>query len=118
MPQVLNVRHLPGFKERQPIIPPGAVYIGRANARYRLPASKWANPFTAKQEADRETVIATYERWLRQQPRLMDALPELRGLELRRERDAERRARRPAERQAREAETKVTRMTRLDTHAA
>ena len=55
MPQVINVRHLPGFKERQPSIPPGAIYIGRANARYRLPASKWANPFMVKREADRQT---------------------------------------------------------------
>ena len=45
MPQVLNIRHLPGFKERRPIIPPGAVYIGRVNSRYRLLASKWANSF-------------------------------------------------------------------------
>jgi len=42
MPEVLNIRHLPGFSERCPVIPPSAVYIGRANARYRLPASKWA----------------------------------------------------------------------------
>ena len=83
MPQVINVRHLPGFKkERQPIIPPGAVYIGRTNARYRLPASKWANRFTVKREADRETAIASYERWLRSEPRLTDALHELRGLDL------------------------------------
>ena len=75
MPQVLNIRHLPGFSERRPIIPPGAVYIGRTNCWYRLPKSKWANPFTIKQEADRETAIAAYERWLRQQPSLMDALP-------------------------------------------
>ena len=82
MPQVINVRHLPSFKERQPSIPPGAVYIGRKNARYRLPASKWANPFTVKREADRETAIASYERWLRSEPRLTDALHELRGLDL------------------------------------
>ena len=80
MPQVINVRHLPGFKERQPSIPPGAIYIGRANARYRLPASKWANPFTITRETDRETAIASYERWLRSEPRLTDALHELRGL--------------------------------------
>ena len=36
MPEVLNIRHLPGFSERCPVIPPSAVYIGRANARYRL----------------------------------------------------------------------------------
>jgi hypothetical protein len=82
MPQVLNVRHLPGFNERRPVLPPGAVYIGRTSARYRLPASKWANPFALKQEADREAVIAAFERWLRQQPHLMNALHELRGCDL------------------------------------
>jgi hypothetical protein len=82
MPQVFNVRHLPGFKERQPIIPPGAIYIGRVNARYRLPASKWANPFRPQRPTDHETAVAAYERWLGQQPRLMDALPELRGCDL------------------------------------
>ena len=82
MPQVLNIRRLPGFSERQPIIPPAAVYIGRAVRGYRLPKSKWANPFSIKREADRETAIASYERWLRSQPVLMDALPELRGCDL------------------------------------
>jgi hypothetical protein len=82
MPRVLNIRHLPGFNERRPVLPPGAVYIGRANARYQLPASKWANPFDFKREADREAVIASFERWLRQQPRLMSALHELRGRDL------------------------------------
>jgi hypothetical protein len=48
MPQALNVRHLPGFSEGWPIIPSRAVYIGRRNARYRLPASKWANPFMVR----------------------------------------------------------------------
>ncbi len=82
MPQVLNVRHLSGFAERQPIIPPGAVYIGRANRWYRLPKSKWANPFTVKQDADRATAIAAYQRWLQSQPQLMGTLHELRGLDL------------------------------------
>jgi hypothetical protein len=82
MPEVLNIRHLPGFSERCPVIPPSAVYIGRANARYRLPASKWANPFGIKRETDREAVIAAYERWLRLQPDLMAALHELVGRDL------------------------------------
>jgi len=77
MSQVLNIRLLPGFSERQPIIPPGAVYIGRANRRYRLRASKWANPFAIKREADREAAIDAYERWLRLQPHLRGALHEL-----------------------------------------
>ena len=82
MPQVLNIRHLPGFGEKRPIIPAGAVYIGRANRWYRLPKSKWANPYDIRQEADREAVIAAYERWLRSQRHLMDALPELAGGDL------------------------------------
>jgi hypothetical protein len=49
MPQVLNIRHLPGFKEKRPTIPEGA---------------------------------SIYERWLRLQPGLMEALHELRGLDL------------------------------------
>ena len=82
MPQVLNIRHLPGFQEHRPAIPDDAVYIGRRYARDRLPASKWANPFSIRREADREEVIATYERWLQLQPHLTDALHELRGLDL------------------------------------
>jgi hypothetical protein len=56
--------------------------IGRKNGRYQLPASKWANPFTVKREADGETAIASYARWLRSEPRLADALHELLGLDL------------------------------------
>jgi hypothetical protein len=82
MPQVFNVRHLPGFAEHHPIVPPDAVYIGRRNARYRLPASKWGNPFSVRREADREAVIAAYEKWLRSQRDLMEALDELRGRDL------------------------------------
>ena len=81
MPQVLNIRQLPGFSERRPIIPPGAVYIGRKNRRYDLPASKWANPFRPSSPVQHESVVAMYERWLRRQP-LMDALHELRGCDL------------------------------------
>jgi hypothetical protein len=43
MPQVLNIRHLPRFKERRPIIPPDAVYISRAIRWYRMLKSKWAS---------------------------------------------------------------------------
>ena len=82
MPNVLNIRNLPGFSERRPIIPANAVNIGRVNRRYRLTASKWANPFHPKSPADHEAAVAAYERWLRQQPRLIDVLPELRGLDL------------------------------------
>jgi hypothetical protein len=82
MPQVLNIRHFPGFRERQPVTPPGAVYIGRRNARYGLPATQWANPFRISQETDRDAVLAAYEKWLQSQRHLMAALHELRGLDL------------------------------------
>jgi hypothetical protein len=82
MPQVLNLRPVPGFREHRPIIPPGAVYIGRRNAKYGLPPSKWANPFRPSSPTEHEAVIAMYERWLRRQLHLMEALHELRGLDL------------------------------------
>ena len=63
-------------------IPAGAVYIGRSNARYGLAGSKWANPFRPKRPTDHETAVAAYERWLRQRPELMAALPELLGCDL------------------------------------
>ena len=82
MSQVLNVRHLPGFSEGWPVIPRHAIYIGRRSGRYRLPTSKWANPFVVKRVADRETAIAAYERWLRSQAQLMAALYELHDRDL------------------------------------
>lgn len=53
------------------------VYIGRP--------SKWGNPFSVKPSkyacsvATVEEALAKYEAWLRSQPELMAALPELRG---------------------------------------
>jgi hypothetical protein len=47
------------------------VYVGRP--------SKWGNPFKVGRDGDRATVIRRYEDWLRTQPQLMAALPELRG---------------------------------------
>lgn len=47
------------------------VYIGRP--------SKWGNPFLIGKHGTREEVIAKYEVWLRTQPHLVAALPELRG---------------------------------------
>src|SRR6478672_3809506 len=35
---------------------------------------KWANPFAIKQEADREAAIDAYERWLRLQPQVIQAI--------------------------------------------
>ncbi len=54
------------------------VYIGRP--------SKWGNPFSHKagtlarfRVATRDEAIRQYEEWIRQQPLLMAALPELSG---------------------------------------
>lgn len=58
---------------------PYDVYIGRANFRARLSASKWGNPFVIGKDGTREEVIAKYRAWVIQQPELMAALPELRG---------------------------------------
>jgi Domain of unknown function (DUF4326) len=54
--------------------PADAVYIGRG--------SKWGNPFRIGPDGDRATVIAKYERWLRDQHHLLRALDELRGRDL------------------------------------
>ena len=80
MPHVPNIRNSPGFKDRQLIIPPGAVYVGHAVRWHRLPKSKSANPFTVKLETDRQT--AADERWLELQPLLMEALHVLVGRDL------------------------------------
>ena len=50
---------------------PCDVYIGRP--------SQWGNPFVIGKEGTRAEVIAKYEAWLRTQPHLLAALPELRG---------------------------------------
>lgn len=52
------------------------IYIGRANGS--LPKSKWANPWVIGKDGTRDEVIAKYETWLKTQPELMAALPELR----------------------------------------
>ena len=46
-------------------------YIGRP--------SKWGNPFVISKDGDRAAVVARYEEWLKEQPHLVVALPELRG---------------------------------------
>lgn len=53
---------------------PDAVYIGRP--------SKWGNPFTIGKDGTREEVIAKYETWIKTQPQLIKALPELVGKDL------------------------------------
>jgi Domain of unknown function (DUF4326) len=49
---VINVRDCTPFD----------VYIARANPRYRLAASKWANPFKIGRDGTRAEVIAMYGR--------------------------------------------------------
>lgn len=45
------------------------VYIGRP--------SKWGNPFAIGRDGDREEVLKKYEEWIKNQPELLKALPEL-----------------------------------------
>ena len=47
------------------------VYIGRP--------SRWGNPFSVGQDGTRDEVIVKYLKWLKNQPELLDALPELKG---------------------------------------
>jgi hypothetical protein len=47
------------------------VYCGRP--------SKWGNPFEIGKDGTRQQVIDKYERWLLQQPELIDQLSELTG---------------------------------------
>ncbi len=47
------------------------IYIGRP--------SKWGNPFRVGVHGNRDQVIEKYKAWLHTQPRLLAALPELRG---------------------------------------
>jgi len=50
---------------------PFDVFIGRP--------SKWGNPFEIGKHGTRAWVIRRYEEWIKTQPELMAALPELRG---------------------------------------
>jgi hypothetical protein len=62
------------------------VYIGRAmyQGGWRLPASKWANPFKVigKTPQARQNALVQYEAYVRAAPALMASLPELRGKRL------------------------------------
>ncbi len=58
---------------------PYDVYVGRANPRYGLPASPFANPFKIGRDGDRAAVVARYRAWLLARPDLLARLPELRG---------------------------------------
>ncbi len=47
------------------------VYVGRGN--------KWGNPFIIGKDGDRQAVINKYREWIKTQPELINALPELEG---------------------------------------
>lgn len=42
-------------------------------------ATKWGNPFVVGVDGTRKEVIAKYRDWIKGQPHLLDALPELEG---------------------------------------
>lgn len=50
---------------------PYDVYIGRP--------SIWGNPFVMNKDGGRDEVIDKYEQWIKNQPRLLEKLSELRG---------------------------------------
>ncbi len=58
---------------------PFEVYIGRENTERGLKGSKWGNPFLIGRDGTRAEVIAKYEIWIKTQPHLIAALPELKG---------------------------------------
>jgi hypothetical protein len=66
------------------VLRPYDVYIGRAmyQGGWRLPASKWANPFRIGPDGTRRDVLEKFERYLRDSPSLLRDLPELEGLRL------------------------------------
>jgi hypothetical protein len=79
MPKVVN---LSGRKPQG--LRAGEVYIGHRfiGGGWRLPESKWSNPFKVGRGGTREETIAKYEASLRARPELIAALPELRGKDL------------------------------------
>ena len=50
---------------------PYDIYLGRP--------SKWGNPFTIGKDGTREEVVDKYREWIKTQPQLLAALPELDG---------------------------------------
>ena len=62
------------WNKRNPNTPRDVVYIGRP--------SKWGNPFTMNGEQDRERVIAQFEQYLLNSPKLLAQLGELKGQDL------------------------------------
>jgi hypothetical protein len=70
---VVNIRRARGQR------PAYDVYIGRANARAGLSASKWANPFTVSKCGSHQAAVDAYAEWIQQpaQAHLLRAIPEL-----------------------------------------
>ncbi|WP_309244253.1 DUF4326 domain-containing protein [Micromonospora parastrephiae] len=63
-----------------PVVPPGAVYVGRQG--FGLRRSPWANPFSLRKD-DRAEALRLYRQWLAGQPALVDrARRELTGKQL------------------------------------
>ena len=62
-------------------LPPNSVYVARSTWPIRI-SSKWRNRFKIGRDGTRDEVIARYRAWLLQQPGLLAALPELRGMDL------------------------------------
>lgn len=58
---------------------PYDVYIGRRNAAWNLPQSKWANPFKLNKGEPRGSTIDKYRTWLLNNKKLLAGLEELRG---------------------------------------
>ena len=59
------------------------VHLRRAADDVRIDRqTMWGNPFKIGRDGTREEVIAKYEVWIKTQPELMAALPELRGKRL------------------------------------
>ena len=57
------------------------IYIGRAMymGGWKLPKSKWCNPYKVGEDGSREEVLKKYEKYVRKNRELMTALPELKG---------------------------------------
>lgn len=63
-----------------PVVPPGAVYVGRQG--FGLRRSPWANPFSLRKH-DRAEALRLYRQWLVGQPALVErARRELTGKQL------------------------------------
>ena len=69
MPSRVQVKRTKGFR-----LPANTVYVGRP--------TKWGNPFRPGPDLARAQMVSKYRAYLRRNPELMKALPELRGKNL------------------------------------